>query len=58
VTTKDGDRTEELLQDLLILELAQAGVPSHEIRKVVRVQMARVTRIAKCIARARKERSR
>jgi hypothetical protein len=39
---------EELLQDLIILELAKAGVPQAEIQKVVGVDILRVNKIAKC----------
>jgi hypothetical protein len=44
---KKRKSTEELLQDLIILELAKAGVPQSEIQKVVGVDMHRVNRIAR-----------
>lgn len=40
---------EELLQDLIIVQLALAGIGQREIRKVVGVDIARVTRIAKLV---------
>jgi hypothetical protein len=46
-------RVEELLQDLIIVQLALAGVPGHEIRKVAGVNMNRVTKILKAIKKAR-----
>ena len=47
-----GEST-ELLRDLLILELAKAGVPQLEIRKVVGCDVHRVSRIAKVLRKAR-----
>lgn len=41
--------TVETLQDLLILELLREEVPPHEVRKVLGVAMARVSRISKLI---------
>jgi hypothetical protein len=35
---KDDSKVEELLRDLIIVQLALAGVPVHEIRKVWRVE--------------------
>lgn len=40
---------EELLQDLIIIQLAFAGVGQHEIRKIAGVDIHRVSRIAKLI---------
>lgn len=45
--------TDDLLRDLLILQLTLAGVTQHEVRKIVGVEMARVTRIAKHLKKAR-----
>ena len=36
-----------ILEDLFILEASRAGIKQHEIRKVLGIDMARVTRIAK-----------
>lgn len=47
------DTTEELLRDLLILELSKARVPQQEIRKIVRCDIGRVTRIAKALKKAK-----
>lgn len=43
----------ELLRDLLILELAKAGVPQLEIRKVLACDIHRVSRIKKALGKAR-----
>ncbi len=43
----------EILRDLLILELAKAGVPQLDIRKVVGRDVHRVSRIAKVLRKAR-----
>jgi hypothetical protein len=42
---------EDLLQDLMIIQLALAGVGQHQIRKIVGVDIFRVSRIAKLISR-------
>ena len=47
MNNKKRKTTEELLQDLIILELAKAGVPQLEIQKIVGVDIYRVNRIAK-----------
>lgn len=39
----------ELLRDLLILELMKVGVSSHDIRKIVRCDLNRVTRTTKLL---------
>jgi hypothetical protein len=46
---KDDSKVEVLLQDLIIVQLALAGVPGAEIRKVAGVQMNRVTKILKVV---------
>jgi hypothetical protein len=40
---------EDLLQDLIIVQLALAGVGQHQIRKIAEVDIHRVSRIAKLI---------
>jgi hypothetical protein len=47
--TKQGkeDTTNELLQDLLIVQLGLAGVPQNTIRDIVEVDINRVSRICK-----------
>lgn len=50
---KDESRVETLLQELIIVQLALAGVPGHEIRKVAGVKMNRVTKTLKVIKKAR-----
>ena len=50
---KGESKVEELLQDLIIVHLALAGVPGHEIRKVAGVNMNRVTQILKAVKKAR-----
>jgi uncharacterized sporulation protein YeaH/YhbH (DUF444 family) len=47
------DATAELVRDLLILELAKAGVQQKEIRKIVGCDMHRVSRIAKVLRKPR-----
>ncbi len=47
--SKQTDASTELLKDLLITELAKAGVPQVEIRKIVGCDINRVSRIAKHI---------
>jgi len=44
---------EDLLRDLIIVQLALAGVGQHQIREVVGVDIHRVSRIAKCIGKAK-----
>ena len=39
--------TEELLQDMIIVQLGLAGVPQQQIREIVGVDMHRVSRIVK-----------
>jgi hypothetical protein len=41
----------ELLKDMFIAELAIAGVAQRDIAKVVRIDLNRVTRIAKSLKR-------
>jgi hypothetical protein len=50
---KGDSKVEELLQDLIIIQLAIAGVPGREIREVVGVNMNRVTKILKVVKKAR-----
>ena len=40
---------EDLLQDLIIVQLALAGVGQHQIREIAGVDIHRVARIAKLI---------
>jgi hypothetical protein len=40
---------EDLLQDLLIVQLALAGVGQHQIREIAGVDIHRISRIAKLI---------
>jgi len=42
------------LQDLLIFQMALAGVPQTQIRKVVGLDMNRVNRIAKLVKKPNK----
>lgn len=44
---KQKDETVEVLKNLLIVELAKAGVPQPQIRKIVGGDMARVNKIAR-----------
>jgi translation initiation factor RLI1 len=45
--------TDDLLRDLLIVQLALAGITQHQIRKIVGGEMRRVTRIAKYIRKTK-----
>ena len=45
------DQTVELLQTLLIVMLAQAGVPQKEIKSMLGLGSARVNQVAKYIKR-------
>lgn len=51
---KAASTAEDILRDILILQLASAGLTQHQIREVVGVDMHRVTRILKHIKRPRK----
>jgi hypothetical protein len=44
----------ELLRDVFIADLAIAGIPQRGIAKVVRVDLNRVTRIAKVLKKRKK----
>jgi len=46
VIRKETDETAELLKNLLIVQMALEGVPHHDIRKIARCSMNRVTEIA------------
>jgi hypothetical protein len=50
---KEDNKVETLLQDLIMVQLALAGVPGAEIRKVAGVEMKRVTEILKAVKKAR-----
>ena len=51
---KPSDPVLEAVQDLLIVQLALAGVDNHSIRRVARVDMNRVTRISKSLKKRKK----
>jgi hypothetical protein len=53
-----GDDQVRLLEDLLIVQLAMAGVPQREIRKIVGCDMNRVTAIARYVSSAAARRNR
>lgn len=44
---------EDLLRDIMIVQLALAGIGQHQIREIVGVDMYRVSRIAKHIKKAK-----
>jgi hypothetical protein len=50
---ENHDPTVELLRDLLIVELAKAGVQQHDIRKLVGCDIHRVSKIAKVLRKAK-----
>ena len=45
----------ELLKDMFIADLAIAGVPQREIARVVRVDLNRVSRLAKSLKRKKRD---
>lgn len=45
----------ELMKDMFIADLVIAGVPQREIAKVVRVNLNRVTRLAKSLKRKKRD---
>lgn len=49
MSDKPSEPLVEIIQDLLIVQLALAGVDGHSIRRIARVNMNRVTRIVKLI---------
>lgn len=53
MSTKKKATTEELLQDLLIVQLGLAGVPQAQIREIVGVDIYRVNRIVKHLKKAK-----
>jgi hypothetical protein len=44
----------DVLRDVLIVQLVQAGADNHSIRKIAGVQMSRVTRISKMLKKRKK----
>ncbi len=42
-------KTLELLQDMFIVMLVNASVPKHSVRRIVKVDLNRVTRIGKLL---------
>lgn len=50
----DADKLVKLLEALLIVQLAGAGVPQRHIRKIVGCSMGRVTSIARWITSPRR----
>ncbi len=45
----DSQEEIRLLRDLLIVQLALAGVPQHNIRSIAKVDMGYVTKIVKLL---------
>ena len=54
-TKQPVDQTAELLRDLLIVELAKAGVPQPKIRTILGCDMHRVNRIARYFKKAKRQ---
>jgi hypothetical protein len=52
---KQKDETTEVLKSLLIVELAKAGVPQPDIRKIVGCDMWRVSEIARYFRKRKKD---
>jgi len=53
VSSNSNQNVEELLRDLMIVQLAIAGVGQHQIRQIVGVSINRVSRIAQLINKGR-----
>jgi predicted transcriptional regulator len=51
-TEEKLDHLIRLAQDLLILQALQAGVKSHEVASIVRIDKGRVSNISKCLKSA------
>jgi hypothetical protein len=49
------DPAPDLLRDLLIVELAKAGVPQPKIREILGCDMHRVSRIARHFKKVKRE---
>ena len=47
IVKRQGQSTEELLQDILIVQLGLAGLAQSQIRAIVGVDMKRVNRIVR-----------
>jgi hypothetical protein len=52
---KDRNPLLDTLQDLLIIQLAHSNIDNHSIRKIVGVQMSRVTRVSKALKKAQRK---
>ena len=50
-------KEQEILQDIFIFLLLDASVPQQTVRKIVRVDLKRVTRIGKLLKAKRQEKS-
>jgi transposase-like protein len=50
--SKASISAEDILRDILIVQLALAGLTRHQIRQTVGVDMNRVTRVVKHIRRS------
>ena len=51
--SKKDKSVAELLQDMIIIQLALAGVGQHQIREIAGVDIHRVSRIAKHIKKSK-----
>lgn len=51
---KKEQTTKDILQDLLIIQLALAGLTQRQIREIVGIDMRRVTRIVKHLNNTKK----
>jgi transposase-like protein len=54
-SSRSTPATEDTLRDMLIVQLAVAGLTRHQIRETVGVDMNRVTRVVKYIKRSAEE---
>jgi hypothetical protein len=55
-SSREDQREVELLQDILILLLIEAGIPQQAVRKLVKVDLKRVTKIGKLVKSAKRQR--
>ena len=55
---EETNPTERLLQDMLIVQLALAGVPQLSIREIAGCSIERVNRIGKLLKKSRNEEKR
>lgn len=53
---KEKPKAEDILRDMFIAQLGLAGIPQGQIRRIVGVDMWRVSRIVRLLKKAKGER--